>query len=109
MKLGRETGSVVNHLMSGGIAPEVGMGATVLHWTDRTAGTIIKVTPKTFTMQADNAVRTDENGMSEVQSYQYTPDPNGRLFVFRLTKRGWRCKGLGVCIGERRQYHDYSF
>ena len=107
---GTETGSLMNHLLSrGNVAPQVGMGVTLLFWTDREAGTIIKVNPKTFTVQMDHAKRTDNNGMSESQEYEYTPNPNGRIYVFRLTKKGWRSKGTGCLIGQRRQYHDYSF
>ena len=44
MNLGTETGSVMNHLMSrmvrGEPAPRVGMGATLLSWTDRHAATV---------------------------------------------------------------------
>lgn len=38
MKLGTQTGSTTNYLMSGvkgQPAPEIGMGVTLLHWTDR--------------------------------------------------------------------------
>jgi hypothetical protein len=111
LKAGTETGSLFNHLFSAsaGPAPEVGMGATVLLWTDRHAGTIIKVTPKSFTLREDTAIRTDNYGMSDSQAYRYEPNPNGREWVFRLTKRGWRSGGTAVMIGHRRSYHDYSF
>jgi hypothetical protein len=89
--------------------PVVGMGATILAWTDRYAGTVVAVTPKSFTVREDTATRTDANGMSEVQSYDYTPNPNGRTWTFRMTKRGWSAKGTGVALGFRRAYHDYSF
>ena len=61
MKAGTQTGSLVNHLMSQDtpIAPEIGMGATILSWTDRNAGTIVKITPKQIHVQEDNAERTD--------------------------------------------------
>jgi hypothetical protein len=114
MRLGTETGSVLNHLMSGGgqPAPAVGMAATVLYWSDRHAATVIKVTAKTVTVQEDKAVRTDQNGMSEVQQYDYSPDPEGRVLTFRLNKKGAyvnRKSGRGLLLGVRRHYHDYSF
>jgi hypothetical protein len=111
LKLGSETGSLVNHLMSAsGVKPEPGMGATILYWTDRTAATIVRVvSEQTIDVQADRATRIDDNGMSEVQVYEYTPNPAAPVLRFRLTKRGWRCKGAGLAIGERRQYHDYGF
>mgnify|MGYP001576962564 CR=1 FL=1 len=37
LRAGTQTGSLINHLMSGskGAEPEVGMGATILGWSDR--------------------------------------------------------------------------
>jgi len=89
--------------------PQIGMGATILSWSDRRAATIIAMTPKTVTVQEDISTRTDNNGMSESQEYAYTVDPTGPRYTFRLTKRGWRCSGYGLAIGARRTYHDYSF
>ncbi len=110
MKLGTETGSLINHLMAGGVQPKIGMGATILQWTDRTAGTIVKITPTQIHVQEDNAVRIDNNGRSESQTYSYSPNPHGTIHIFRKTKRGYRNKaGNALIIGERREYYDYSF
>ena len=115
MKLGTETGSLINHVManSGQAKPEVGMGCTIFSWTDRHAATIITVSPsgKTVKVQRDIAKRTDTNGMSEVQSYEYSPDPEARVLTFRLTKKGWRSTDTSgsLGIGFRKAYHDYSF
>lgn len=121
MTIGRQTGSLVNHLLSsasGEPPPKVGLGATVLGWTDRKAGTIVEVGDGFFVVQLDTAKRTDSNGMSDAQSYSYTPNPNGARYTFKRVGRG-RCKGYwrengrsdgsGVCIGVRDQHHDYSF
>jgi hypothetical protein len=44
MKLGSQTGSFFNHLMSyNDSVPEVGKGATILYWTDRHAYEVIEV------------------------------------------------------------------
>jgi hypothetical protein len=114
MELGKQTGSVVNHLLSGTVGeptPTVGMGATVLLWTDRHAATVVKVTRCTVSVQRDKATRTNpEAGMSESQSYSYEPDPTATVEVFRKTKAGWRsASGRHLRIGDRREYHDYSF
>lgn len=114
MKLGTETASMTNYLLSGIVGepvPEVGMGCTILRWTDREAATIIKVTPTQVHVQEDKAVRVDTNGMSELQEYTYTPDTTAPVQVFRKTKRGWCAAGGGnaLHIGDRRKYHDYSF
>jgi hypothetical protein len=102
----------------GAPTPEVGMGATILHWTDRTAATIIDVSPngKTITVQEDTATRSDSHGMSDAQSYDYASNPDGATHVYTLRKNGKYVKqgnplkgGQTVAIGYRRQYHDYSF
>lgn len=114
LKAGTETGSLMNHLMSRSAGDaEVGMGATILFWTDRHAGTVTYVSPSGLTCQVreDAVARTDSNGMSECQTYEYTPDPDGRLWTFRRGLKGWRGvnKGPGLVLGERRHYHDFSF
>jgi hypothetical protein len=120
MIAGQETGSLVNHLYSrmNAPAPEVGVGATLLSWTDRHAGTIIEVSDKEFVVQRDIATRTDKNGMSDSQDYSYAPNPDGERYVFRRVVRGkakgqWRehgsKDGAGVLIGKRDEHFDFCF
>jgi hypothetical protein len=121
MTAGKQTGSLINHLYSGMVgcpAPEVGMGATVLGWTDRKAGTIIFVEGDFFVVQLDKVNRTDGLGMTESQSYAYEPDTKGPSYTFRKVARGkakgaWRENGSkdghGVLIGRRDHYFDFSF
>lgn len=112
MKAGTETGSLMNHVMSrlATPTPEVGMGATILMWTDRHAATIVKVTPTQVHVQQDKATRVDKNGMSDSQDYTYEPNPEAPIQVFRKTKRGWRDRsGQGLGIGYRCEYYDFSF
>lgn len=131
MKLGTQTGSLVNHLYSRAVIgqpePELGMGATLLAWTDRHPATVTDtfLVGKTryVTVQDDDAKRLDRNGMSEAQEYEYTPNPKGRLTTFRRNKDGmweevewnagtnrWRKRGgYGLRLGERRKYYDFSF
>lgn len=97
-------------------APEIGMGATVLMWSDRYAATVEKIDGKRVTLREDKAIRTDKNGMSECQSYRFEPNPNGREFVVTLRKNGTYVvegeamkNGTIVRIGERDYYHDFSF
>lgn len=90
--------------------PEIGMGATILCWTDRHAGTIVRVTPTQVHVQRDKATRIDQNGMSETQGYSYEPNPDAPIEVFRKTKKGYRnSAGNGLLIGRRDAYYDYSF
>ena len=135
MKLGSETGNVMNHLYSratiGQPEPAVGMGVTFLGWTDRHPGTIVQVyvDPKSgaaiwFYAQGDDAVRTDGYGMSEDQSYEFVPNPNAPKKMYRLDRNGqwrrsernfatgkWRFldKSQSIRLGERDKYHDFSF
>jgi hypothetical protein len=135
MKLGSETGSLINHLTSratlGQPEPELGMGITFLSWTDRHAGTIHDIRTKNgrvfeFDASYDKAVRTDGNGMSESQSYDFTPRPEAPRTTYRRDRSGqWRKMGTkyvgerevygfvdksqSVRLGERDQYHDFSF
>lgn len=115
------TGSLVNGLMAGSKskAPTVGMGATVLSWTDRAAATVVWVSPdgKSVKITDDTAKRVDSNGMSECQTYEYTSNMNvEEARTFTLRKNGsWVRKGGGskngqrILIGHRETYHDFSF
>jgi hypothetical protein len=127
MNPGTETGSLVNHLYSrmtkGAPVPEVGMAATILSWSDRQAGTVVSIEKNIIGVQYDTAIRTDSNGMSEMQEYEYSRNPNGCISYFRQDKTGkfvgvyknpetgrW-IKGTsdGLILGTRRQYRDFSF
>lgn len=131
MRLGTQTGSLTNHLMAReSLKPTVGDGATILQWTDRDAATVIAVEEVKggwiVTVQEDNAKRTDTNGMSESQTYEYTPNPEGSKYSFRsVDSSQWRQvrknekgrwvyvgpkgEGYGLTIGTRKKYHDFSF
>jgi hypothetical protein len=125
-------GSLQNHIYSrstlGQPEPEVGMGATILMYSDRHAGTIIKVERKNkklyIEVQEDHATRTDNYGMSDCQSYSYAPNPKGEKNLFRFNEKNqkWErvyvnpetsrfCKdnSCGLIIGKRMEYYDYSF
>ncbi len=129
MKLGSQTGSLTNHLYSrmtiGQPVPTVGMGATILSWTDRHAGTIVEVIKngQYIAVIEDDAKRIDKNGMSEMQEYEYTARLDGHKQWFKQEKDGrwvgvsrnpdtrrFKKNGVGgLRIGVRDSYHDYSF
>jgi predicted GIY-YIG superfamily endonuclease len=131
LKLGTQTGSLTNHLYSrqtiGQPEPAVGMGATILGWTDRHAATIMVIWTERGSryigVRQDIATRVDKNGMSESQEYTYQPNPDGHEQIFRQEKTGgWQAvsfnaetkryrkvEGSGLRIGERDEYYDYSF
>lgn len=127
MNLGTQTGSLVNHMMSrvAPQLPEIGEAATLLSFTDRSPATVVE----TFTrgkfqyvvVQADDFRRIDKNGLSESQTYEYTPNPDGYKSTFRMTDTGWqgvyrdvntgrfRKTSGGIMIGRRDKYYDPSF
>lgn len=110
MKLGTETGSLINHFSVGGCRPEIGMGATILGWSDRYPATIVKITNNQIHVQADHYKRVDKNRASEDQEYEYIPNPEASIIVFRLTKRGFKSvSGYYLSIGERERYYDFTF
>ena len=113
------TGSLINNIMQDSLhpTPEVGMGATMLSWTDRKAATIIEVSKsgKRITIQPDKVTRTDSNGMSESQSYTYEPNPKAYATEYSLRKNGrWvrvgdSMTGSSLLVGHRSKYYDFSF
>lgn len=135
MKLGSETNSMVNHLRSvavrGQPAPEVGMGATYLHWTDRSPATIVSVEIKhgkngevwIVGVQGDRSKLVDGSAMSESQGYEFERNPSAPICYYRggpdqewrsvvKGKAGrWKLGGsaAGLRIGERDAYRDPSF
>lgn len=108
-------GSLQNRLMENvkPVTPVVGMGATILMYSDRHAATVTKVfSPTTIVIQQDTATRTDKNGMSENQEYTYTPNTDAEEVFVTLRKDGrWKVKKSQtvIKIGTRDSYHDYSF
>jgi len=123
MKLGKDTGSFFNHLMANSMSvPEVGKGATILHWSDRSAYFVnfVSADGKRVILERAKAVRTDENGMSDSQQYKYERDESAQivLIVFRHGKwrevsTGWDGKTnynpVRILFGTMQEYYDYSF
>jgi len=96
--------------------PAVGMGATMLYWSDRHAATIVEVKGKVVVVQQDHAKRVDGNGMSDSQAYEYAPNPAAPKVAFSLRKDGQYVQvghdmksGTALLIGDRREYYDFSF
>lgn len=131
MKIGTQTASLVNHLKSRAVIgqpdPEVGMGCTLLLWTDRYPTTItevFKVGKLTYVTVQDDTFKV-VNGSTQDGSakYEYTPNANGTKHHFRRTESGswdevqrnpatgrWKkSDGYGLHIGAREAYHDPHF
>lgn len=111
-----EAGNLVSWMMAGTgqKAPEVGMGCTILMYKDRHAATVVEINKsgKRIVIQYDKATRTDKNGMSETQYYDYERDPSAAKLIFRRTKDNrWKeLKGSTyLLIGERDKFYDFTF
>lgn len=115
-------GSLINAVSDRvGPEPQVGDGATALYWSDRAPATVVEVVRfktgqkagqvKGVVVQWDKATRTDSNGMSDAQSYEYERDPDSPRVTFLKRKDGrFRNKGgTTLAVGFREKYYDYSF
>lgn len=97
----------------GGI--EVGQGAVFGIGSDRYPYTIVKiVNDKKVVVQADHYRRTDNNGQSTSQTYEFTPNPQAcEITVTRRTDGSWRkqgeAKGGVFSFHGRHAYLDPSF
>ena len=97
--------------------PVVGQGGTHQVGTDAYPYTIIEVSEsgKTIKAQRDEYIRTDSNGQSELQTYEYSPDLEGVINTFTLRKSGnYHEKGQSrhyhpFFPGHRRFFRDPSF
>lgn len=103
---------------------KVGDGATICLWSDRHAGTIIKVTKKTVTVRRDKAT-LDPNFKPEFipggfaahctnqseQTYTYEPDEKGQVETFRWSDKYQSYGTPGNCrlIKGRHEFYDYNF
>ena len=138
-KLGTHSGSVVNWSRSRSwFKPDaltIGNGATIYYWSDRHGGTLIDVITRKngrrfIVVQEDHAKRTDRNGFSESQTYEFTPNPEGRKYYaevidieteegergFILEPREFNPKtnrfsknGNRITLGKRSEYWDPHF
>lgn len=96
MKLGTQTSSLVNHLYSRAVIgqpePAVGMGVTLLKWSDRNAGTIVEVeTIKGVVMihvTEDDSRVISGSSFDGTADYEFTPRPNGHRYTFRRNDDG---------------------
>ena len=94
--------------------PKIGMGATMIIGSDREPYTVVEVSPngRRCVVQADRSIRTDDNGMSDCQDYDYEPNHEGRKVTLSRRKNGdWRQVGGTQLfyIGYRSRFFDYSF
>ena len=115
---------------------KVGDGGTNYMWSDRRPYSVCSVELnwnkkgyEIIGVQEDDAKRVDQNGMSEDQVYEFTPNPDAPISYLKSmiieTGQGyrkmyqpvhwnsktnrWNVGGTAVTLGKRYKYHDYSF
>lgn len=118
----KEHAAYINENRLSPAVAKVGDGVTIHLWSDCHAGTIIKRTATTITVQQDKATlkpdfKPEFVGMHCVnqseQDYDYEPDPNGEITVYRWSKKNNRYQGGGdgsiICTKGRHEFYDYNF
>ena len=86
------------------INPEIGMGVTKCVGSDRYPYSVVLiVSPKKIVVRSDQYRRVDQNGFSEQQEYEYTPNPTGIEKTLTLRSNGRWCEE-----GEKSQYSFWS-
>lgn len=125
--------SLINEIYSRSVKgepePQVGMGATMLAYSDRYAGTIAEVrkSGKEVVVQQDHVLIVGGSIFDGSAVYEYKRNPTACGYVFRKDSKGfWRqCyrepgtdnrvlmhrkgSGFGLYIGRREEYRDPHF
>ena len=113
-----------NHFISPSNA-KVGDGVTMHLYSDAYAGTVVKVTKSTVTVQKDKAT-LDPNWKPEMvaggfaghctnqneQTYTYERNENGETVTFRWSDKyeGYRNNKMGYVLTKgRREFYDYNY
>lgn len=119
-----EFGSFVNMVVSGGAQrePEVGMPATICHWSDREPATVVEVLRfksgakvgqvrgVVVTRDTWTVVKGSEYDGSA--QYEYESKPYGTKITFLVNARGQYVRKGGsdkLALGSRERYSDPSF
>ena len=102
MKLGKQTGSFFNWMMSKNKSvPVVGAGATILLWSDRHAYEVIEVNEKekSCVIQRYAPTRLDKLGMSDSQDYEYKELTEQKVKLY-YRWGGWKSRRDSVTFTE---------
>ncbi|MGL5691048.1 MAG: hypothetical protein ACRDD8_09530 [Bacteroidales bacterium] len=122
LKLGTETGSLVNHLMSHvKSTPKVGEGATMLQWSDRTPYKVLGVSENGKEVKLCRMATKIISGstQSEEQEYEYSETNDIVTIVYRY--KNWYVKSydflnekmsynkINIVFGKMEKYNDPTF
>ena len=94
--------------------PEIGMGLTYSIGSDAYPATVTKVSEsgKTIWFQDDDYKRTDKNGLSESQEYEYSRNTSNRTQKATLRSDGSfkiSKSQFTIHLGTRNAYRDPHF
>ena len=104
--------------------PKPGDGATICHYSDRTACTVVRVSASGKTVHIQEDTATLDGWKPEIipggfaghcvnnadQRYVYQPNPAGVIHRASLRKDGrYRTTNNERVIPGRHQFHDYNF
>lgn len=124
MKAGKDTGSLINHLYSrtNDAEAKVGMGATLLSWTDRHAATVVHVSGDIVGVKRDNAKVVSGSAHDGSAVYEFSHNQEASTELFRRGKDGkyhgvylnketgrYKKNGNNILIGRREEYRDPGF
>ena len=115
-------GSFFNQLMSNNCTiPEVGKGATQMHYTDRTCYEVVNVSEdgKGATLEVLDAV-ADTSKYCEIGHQNWILNPTGRFVEIRWRHGAWKVKTtlhdgstswdkIRIIFGCKDYYYDWSF
>jgi hypothetical protein len=117
--------NMMHAAVKGAPTPEVGMGVTILYWTDRHVGTIVKVISDSEIHFTEDITVVDQSQTIVMghQNWINTPNPKGPIVIGKKTKDGkWyiaretstgqlrvnkHCTPLAV--GFKNYNYDWSF
>jgi hypothetical protein len=106
------------------LVPVVGMGATLLGWTDRHPYEVVRVVSPDCVivraMAAEGGLKKDHkfspggfcghvHDQETAQEWKITSKPDGRELRIRRTKSGWRNGSEKFMMGRAVKFHDYNF
>lgn len=120
------TGSLINNLISGPPArdPEVGDGATICHWSDRSPATVTEVLRfksgakkgeiRGVRIRPDHVKLTSGSEQDGSARYDITPQeltdpPLGVVYLRNKNTGQYNRLGTPLALGHRERYYDPSF
>lgn len=111
LKLGTQTNSFINWMMSSNqTLPEVGKGATILHWTDRSIYEVIEVSKDGKTVKLEYLDAEWDSSKSGGEGHQnWIFKPTGRYFFVSWRNNSWKTKCTEIVYTEEFKKTSTTF